>query len=169
MSATGAPPVAVSSKKRRSRPASSAGAIRRSTTPSAIAARATTLGLGVDQPPIAVDGVQRQAGSVKRGVEPVEVVGFDEGPGLGQQFGAGALCLDPSVADDDHPVGDGLDLGQQVRGEQHGAAAVGEVAQQSPHPAHPLGIEAVGGLVEDQDLGVAEQRVGEAEALAHPE
>ena len=33
----------------------------------------------------------------------------------------------------------------------------------------PSGIEAVGGLVEDQDLGVAEQRVGEPEALAHAE
>jgi hypothetical protein len=44
-----------------------------------------------------------------------------------------------------------------------------EVAQQAPHRAHPLGIEAVGGLVEDQDLRVAEQRVGEAKALAHPE
>jgi len=33
----------------------------------------------------------------------------------------------------------------------------------------PLRVEAVGGLVEDQDLGVAEQRVGEPEALAHAE
>ena len=56
-----------------------------------------------------------------------------------------------------------------MRGEQHGAAAVGEAAQQPAHPAHALGIEAVGGLVEDQDLGIAEQRVGEAEALAHAE
>ena len=137
--------------------------------PSAIAARATIFGLGLDEAPIAVGGVHCQAGSVKRGVEPVEVVGLDDGPGPGQQFGAGALGLDPSVADDDHSVGDGLDLGQQVRGEQDGAAAVGEVAQQPPHPAHPFGVEAVGGLVEDQDLRVAEQRVGEAEALSHPE
>jgi hypothetical protein len=56
---------------------------------------------------------------------------------------------------------------QQVRREQHGAAAVGEVAQQPAHPAHSLGVEAVGRLVEDQDLGVAEERVRQAEALAH--
>ena len=37
------------------------------------------------------------------------------------------------------------------------------------HPAHAFRIEAVGGLVEDQDLGVAEQCVGEAQALAHAE
>ena len=106
---------------------------------------------------------------MKRGIEAGEVVCLDDGPGLGQQLGAGALRLDSSAADDHHPVGDGLDLGQQVRGEQHGAAAVGEVAQHAPHPAHAFRIEAVGGLVEDQDLGVAEQCVGEAQALAHAE
>ena len=60
-----------------------------------------------------------------------------------------------------------LDLAQQVRGQQHGAAAVGEVAQQVAHPADALGVEAVGRLVEDQDLGVAEQRVRDPEPLAH--
>ena len=58
-----------------------------------------------------------------------------------------------------------LELGQQLRGERHGAAAVGEAAQQRPHPAHALGIESIGGLVEDQDLGAAGQCVGETEAL----
>ena len=106
---------------------------------------------------------------VKHGVERGEVVRLDDGPGLRQQLGAGALRLDPAAADDHHPVGDGLDLGQQVRGQQHRAPAVGEAAQQSAHPAHALRIEAVGGLVEDQHLRVAEQRVGEPEALAHAE
>ena len=58
---------------------------------------------------------------------------------------------------------------QQVRGQQHGAAAVGEVAQELAHPAHPGRVEPVGRLVEDQHLGVAEQRVGEPEPLAHAE
>jgi hypothetical protein len=86
------------------------------------------LGLCLDQAPVAVGGVHRQAGAVKRGVERGEVVRLDDGPGLGQELGAGALRLDPSAADDQHPVGDGLDLGQEVRREQHGAAAVGEAA-----------------------------------------
>ena len=127
------------------------------------------LGLGLDQPPIAVSGVTRQAGVVKHGVERGEVVRLDDGPARGQQLGAAALRLDPSVADDDHPVGDSLDFGQQVRGEQYGAVAVGEAAQQAAHPAHALRIEAIGRLVKDQDLRVAEQRVGEPEALAHAE
>ena len=56
------PPDVVSSKKRRSRPASSAGASRRSTMPLAIASAGDDLGLGLDEPPIAVGGVRRQAG-----------------------------------------------------------------------------------------------------------
>jgi hypothetical protein len=47
------------------------------------------LGLGVDQPPIAVCGKGGQAGAVERGIEAGEVVCLDEGLGLGQQFGAG--------------------------------------------------------------------------------
>ena len=159
----------VSSKKRRSRPASVGRGEPAQHDAVGHRRAGDDLGLGLDQPPIAVGGVRRQAGVVKRGVERGEVVRLDDGPGPGQQLGAGALRLDPAAADDHHPVGDGLDLGQQVRGEQHGAAAVGEAAQQAAHPAHALGIEAVGGLVEDQDLRVAEQRVGEPEALAHAE
>ena len=73
------------------------------------------------------------------------------------------------VADHDQLVGDRLDLAQQVRGEQHGAAAVGEVAQQPAHPGDALRVEAVGRLVEDQHARVAEQRVRDAEPLAHAE
>ncbi len=127
------------------------------------------LGLGLDDAPVTVGDVGRQAGTPQRRVQAGEIGGLDDRAGLGEQLGAGALRLDPTAADDHHPVGDGLDLGQQMRGEQHGAAAVGEAAQQPAHPAHALRIETVGGLVENQDLGVAEQGVGEAEALAHAE
>ena len=41
------------------------------------------LGLGLDQPPIAVGRVGRQAGAVKRGIEAGEVVRLDDGPGVG--------------------------------------------------------------------------------------
>ena len=37
------------------------------------------LGLGLDQPPVAVGGVRRQAGALQRGVEPGEVVRLDDG------------------------------------------------------------------------------------------
>ena len=60
-------------------------------------------------------------------------------------------------------------LAHQVRGEEHGAALCGELLQQVADPLDPLGVEAVGRLVEDQDLWVGEQRRGDAEPLAHAE
>ena len=60
-----------------------------------------------------------------------------------------------------------LDLVEQVGGEQHGAAAVGEVAEQSAHPPDAGRVEPVGRLVEDQHLRVADQRRREAEPLPH--
>ena len=41
--------------------------------------------------------------------------------------------------------------------------------RKAAQPVDALGVEAVGRLVEDQDLGVAEQGGGQAEALAHAE
>src|SRR4051812_14493981 len=52
--------------------------------------------------------------------------------------------------------------------DEHRPAASGLCAQQVTHPADARWVEAVGGLVEDQDLGIAEQRRGDREALAHP-
>ena len=76
---------------------------------------------------------------------------------------------EPAAVDDQHLV-DGLgDLGEDVARDQHGAALGGERAQEVAQPAHPLRVEAVGGLVEDEQLGVAEQRRREPEPLAHPE
>ena len=43
------------------------------------------------------------------------------------------------------------------------------VAQQLAHPADALGVQAVDRLVEQQDVGVAEQRGRDAEPLAHAE
>ena len=50
---------------------------------------------------------------------------------------------------------------------EYGAAARGLGAQQVAHPANAGWVESVGGLVEDQNLWVAEQRGGYREPLAH--
>ena len=52
---------------------------------------------------------------------------------------------------------------------EHRALAGSERAQEVAQPAHPFRVEAVRRLVEDQQLGVAEQRRGEPEPLPHPE
>ena len=65
-------------------------------------------------------------------------------------------------------VVDGLrDLGEQVAGDEHGAAARRLLAHHAAHPGDAGRVEAVRRLVEQQHLGVAEQRRGDAQALLH--
>jgi len=56
---------------------------------------------------------------------------------LGQQVALAALRDDPAAADDDQLISDHLDLTQQVRGQQHRFAAIGERAQQISRPVRP--------------------------------
>ena len=73
------------------------------------------------------------------------------------------------MVDDQHLV-DGLgDLGQHVAGDEDGASLGRERPQEVAQPAHPFGVEAVRGLVKDQQLGIAEQRPREPQTLAHAE
>jgi hypothetical protein len=90
-------------------------------------------------------------------------------PGGGQQVGLRPGSDDPASTDDDEVVSDDLDLVQQVGGEQDGSAAIRLTAEQVAHPADACGVEPIGGLVEDQHLGVAEESVGDAQALPHAE
>jgi hypothetical protein len=62
-----------------------------------------------------------------------------------------------------------LDLVQQVAGQQHGSAAIGEVAQQSAHQRDARRIESVGGFVQDQHLRVADEGLRDPEPLPHAE
>ena len=83
---------------------------------------------------------------------------------------ADRALVDELAAVDHHDVVDRLrHLGQHVAGDEHRAALGGHAAQEVAQPADALRIEAVGGLVEDQHLRVAEQRGGEPEPLAHAE
>ena len=79
----------------------------------------------------------------------------------------GRLGQHATLADDNDLLDRLRDLCQHVAREQDRAAGGREVAQRVTQPADAVGVEPVGRLVEDQDLGVAEQRAGEAEALAH--
>ena len=78
-----------------------------------------------------------------------------------------ALHDEPPDADDDDAVDRLLDLRQDVAGDQHRAPLGGERDEDVAQPAHALRVQAVGGLVEHEDLRVAEQRGRQREALAH--
>ncbi len=71
--------------------------------------------------------------------------------------------------DDDEVVGGERHFAHQVGGDEDGAALGGQRLHQVAHPEDALGVEAVDRLVEQQHLGVAEQRGGDAEPLAHAE
>ncbi len=73
------------------------------------------------------------------------------------------------MVDDDHVV-DGLGhLGQEVARDDDGATFVGESTEKAAQPVHPNGVEAVGGLVQHEQLRVAEQGGSQPEALTHPQ
>ena len=96
------------------------------------------------------------------------VGGADEGGRVAAELSDRAL-RDPAAVGDDDDVVDGLlDLGEHVARDQQGSPFVGEVPQEAAQPPDALGVQAVGRLVEDDHLRVAEQGGGEAEALAHP-
>ena len=106
--------------------------------------------------PVQGGGEQRRlrAADADRGVRAEQLVHRE----VGQQ---------PAAAEHDEVVGGVLHLAHQVAGDQHRPSLVGEVAQQLPHPADALRVQAVHRLVEQQDVGVAEQRGGDAEPLPH--
>ncbi len=75
-----------------------------------------------------------------------------------------ALRHETSLVDDDHRLADRLDLLEDVRREEHRVLP----AQPSNHLAKAqdlVGVEPLGGLIEDEQGGRGDQRVGEAHAL----
>ena len=79
---------------------------------------------------------------------------------------AGAPFGDDAAAIEDDDAGaDRFDLGQDVRRQDDGAL-LAERGDERQHVAALVGIEAVGGLVEDEHVGAMQERIGEPDALA---
>ena len=79
--------------------------------------------------------------------------------------GGRAVGHDLAVADQDDAVGVGVRLLQVVRREEHRAALLGVLADGGPEVAATGHVHARGRLVEDQQLGVRQQRHGEPQPL----
>ena len=69
--------------------------------------------------------------------------------------------------DEQDPVGDRVDLLENVRRDQDGLR-LAEIADQLPHAADLVGVEPAGGLVHDQHLGVVQQGLRHRNPLAIP-
>ena len=86
---------------------------------------------------------------------------------LGQHLGDRAGGHPAAGRDDRDRVADQLDLAEDVAGQHHGHPGLGEVAHQRAHLPDAARVEAVGRLVQDQQLRLLEQRRGDREPLLH--
>jgi hypothetical protein len=72
-----------------------------------------------------------------------------------------------AFADDAHPVGHLLGLLDIMGGEDDGDAAFAKLAHHLPHVAPQLDVDARGGLVQEQDLGLVGERLGDHHPALH--
>ncbi len=75
----------------------------------------------------------------------------------------GALCQDAAVVDDHDAVGEVLGLVEVVGREQDRGTQRAQALDELPGPAPGRGVEARGGLVEEEQLGVADDAEGKVE------
>ncbi len=103
--------------------------------------------------------MDREGGGAEGEVE--ELLGAD---GL-LEGGGGVLDEDLAVVDDGDAVAELVGLFHVVGGEDDGDALLAEAADGVPHGDAGLGIEAGGGLVEEEDLGAVGDGAGDLDAL----
>ena len=72
-----------------------------------------------------------------------------------------------AVLEHDDLLGQALGLHQEVGAHEDGATVGGHLADHLEHRVARLGVEARGGLVEEQQVGLVEDRAGEGEAGLH--
>ena len=73
--------------------------------------------------------------------------------------------VEPALADQADPIGDVLHLGQDVRGEEDRAAALGGLGDQLVERLLHERVEAARRLVEDEQVGVVHERLDEPDLL----
>ena len=90
-------------------------------------------------------------------------------PDLRLEGRRGPLGDDAGPVDDPDAVSEHVRLLEVLRGEEHGHALLPrEAGDLRPEGAPALGIEAGGGLVEEEDRGTVDEREGQVEAALHP-
>ena len=75
--------------------------------------------------------------------------------------------LEFALMDDGHAVANRLDFAEFVRGKENGFALVLQPLDDFADFHAAQGIKAAGGFVEDEQIGIVDQRLGEADALLH--
>ena len=85
----------------------------------------------------------------------------------GTQFGQRTQRLDATIGHHGHPIHPILQFGQDVRGEHDGQAPVTQLGQRVPEEVDGARVQTRGGLVQEQHLRVALQRLCKAQSLTH--
>ena len=94
--------------------------------------------------------------------------GFEAGPaGRLLELARRARGDDPTVVDDDDPVGQGVGLVEVLGGEQQGDAVGHQLADHVPHAQPAGGVEPGGRFVEEEDRWSGHQAGGQVEATTH--
>ena len=87
-------------------------------------------------------------------------------PALGPELFGGGVGEDAPPGQHDHPVGQLVGLFEVVGGDQHGGPGRGQVLHGRPGPPAGLGVQAGGGLVQEQQLGPADDAQGDVDPAA---
>jgi len=87
------------------------------------------------------------------------------GPHLADEVGGGVGGLDTAVVDDDDLVAEHGDLAEDVGGDEDGVFFA-EAFDEFANGADLVGVEAVGGFVEDKEGRVVDEGIGDADSLA---
>ena len=87
--------------------------------------------------------------------------------GVGEEIVEAALRLHLATVDHHDFRAGVLDIGEQVRGHQHGLAAAAEVDDEVFDFAAAERVEPGGGFIEDDEFRVIEEGLGEAHAAGH--
>ena len=95
----------------------------------------------------------------------LQVVGGGVHDGLGGGVGAVEVGGDPALADDEDAVGHAEDLGELGGDHQDREALPGELGEQPVHLGLGADVDAAGGLVDDQQLGIGGQPLGDDDLL----
>src|SRR5690349_1035999 len=85
----------------------------------------------------------------------------------GDEFLDGAFGLQLALAEDRHPVADRLHLAELVRAKEDRFALALQSLDDLPHLHPPERVQAAGGLVEDEQVRIVDQGLGQADALLH--
>ena len=95
-----------------------------------------------------------------------EVVADGGRAALGAQALGGGVGGDLAADEEDEPVGQVLGLVDVVGGQHDGGAGGGQVLDRRPRPAAGFGVEPGGRLVEEEDLGAADDADGHVDPAA---